>query len=117
MQIVKLSAIINITKYFQIEVKRCHGQVIILVTNNITISLNRRNRLHLTGQTLNVARQNRNVKTFQLPQLTTHNRVSGFQVRSVCHSLIVQQYGTVQRSPSHFHMNSAQVSLNDRGIS
>ena len=28
-QIAKLSAIINITEYFQIEVKRCHRQLII----------------------------------------------------------------------------------------
>ena len=94
-QIAKLSATIRITEYFQIEVKRCHGQVIILVTNDITISLNRRNSLHLTGQTSNVARQNRNVKTFR----TTHNRVSGFQVRFVHYSLIVQQYIKLFRDP------------------
>ena len=96
-----MSAIINITEYFQIEAKRCHGQLIILVTNDITISLHRRNILRLNGQTFNVARQNRNVKTFRTPAIDYSYRVSGFQVRFVQYSLIVQQSGTVQRSLSY----------------
>ena len=65
------------------------------ITNNIT------KRLHLTGQTFNVTRQNRNVKTFRTPvqQLTTHNRVmiSGFQVRFVQYTQLVQQNSNIMK--------------------